>query len=70
MHVEGLHTMYLLLSFLQDMYDTPLEWEELVSKLINHKSSLPESDPTYQIYSDVLNGKKDYIVIYVDTYLL
>ena len=51
------------------MYESPLEWEELVRKLINHKSSLPESDPTYPIYTDVLNGKKNYIVTYLPCYV-
>ncbi|XP_069957344.1 BLOC-2 complex member HPS3 isoform X3 [Cherax quadricarinatus] len=45
-----------LLQYGKDMYESPLEWEELVLKLITHKSSLPESDPAYQVYSDILNG--------------
>ncbi|XP_071522877.1 BLOC-2 complex member HPS3 isoform X3 [Panulirus ornatus] len=44
-----------LLQFGKDMYESPLEWEELVLKVINQKSSLPESDPSYQVYADVLN---------------
>ncbi|XP_027229784.1 BLOC-2 complex member HPS3 isoform X1 [Penaeus vannamei] len=44
-----------LLQYGKDMYESAAEWEELVYKLINHKSSLCESDPSYSVYSDVLN---------------
>lgn len=47
---------YALLQFGKDMYESPLEWEELVTKLINYKLNLQESDPAHQIYSDVLNA--------------
>lgn len=45
------------------MYESPIEWEELVTKLIDYKSSLPESDPAHQIYSDVLNGEYTYLML-------
>ncbi|XP_045621945.1 BLOC-2 complex member HPS3 isoform X2 [Procambarus clarkii] len=52
-----------LLQYGKDMYKSPLEWEELVSKLINHKSSLPESDPSYQVYYDILNDVLGELVV-------
>ncbi|KAK4302345.1 hypothetical protein Pmani_025562 [Petrolisthes manimaculis] len=52
-----------LLQFGKDMYESPAEWEDLVSKLISHKSSLPESDPSLQVYSDVLSDVLGELVV-------
>ena len=39
------------------MYESPSEWTDAVSQLLDHKASLNESDPTYNTYSTVLNGR-------------
>ncbi|XP_042207790.1 Hermansky-Pudlak syndrome 3 protein-like isoform X2 [Homarus americanus] len=52
-----------LLQYGKDMYETTLEWEELVCKLINHKSTLTEPDPTYQVYSDIVNDVLGELVV-------
>ncbi|XP_066989982.1 BLOC-2 complex member HPS3 isoform X2 [Macrobrachium rosenbergii] len=57
------HFPLILLQYGKDVYDTPIEWVDLVSALINHKAGLASSDPAHQVYSDVLNDVLSDLVV-------
>lgn len=44
-----------LLQYAKDVYESSIEWEDMVCQLLERKSSLPESDPTLPTYTMVLN---------------